>query len=392
MKKAIIAFSIFLAAFTAKADVITNYVYVVSNIFNNVYSESIITQKVKSTHTDYYFTNYVTIVTNVYLNQTTYQTNIEVNVIFDNFEPWVIAASNYAANASSFADDAAQSATTANGSASTAAMHANTAWSAAHAAQDAETEGLRRINERIAWFDEHSGETITMNVTNINVSVTTNMNVSHRSISVDYAGEPASPHSEIYTNTVSGTVWPKITTHPYGADGGATLLPYGTESYAGINIEAWPYCRATTHTWTFIPAYIDSDDKGMRLQYVPQEIINIPYADNNHAYPDGKIVPEYLYWQDGYLYFKVNVWTNGVIAGWCKSRSSYNAYPRPINYGTTTGVGINLEERSKYGNSGTVQYGGWYHHISRGSSFTFPRALSPSLWQIVDWMKNGPWM
>ena len=169
MKKAIIAFSIFLAAFTAKADVITNYVYVVSNIFNNVYSESIITQKVKSTHTDYYFTNYVSIVTNVYLNQTTYQTNIEVNVIFDNFEPWVIAASNYAANASSFADDAAQSATTANGSASTAAMHANTAWSAAHAAQDAETEGLRRINERIAWFDEHSGETIT------NVNISTNL-------------------------------------------------------------------------------------------------------------------------------------------------------------------------------------------------------------------------
>ena len=121
MKKAIVAFSILLGVLNAKADVITNYVYVVSNIFNNVYSESIITQKVKSTHTDYYFTNYVSIVTNVY--QTTFQTNIEVNVIFDNFEPWVIAASNYAANASSYADDAAQSATTAGASASTILPH-----------------------------------------------------------------------------------------------------------------------------------------------------------------------------------------------------------------------------------------------------------------------------
>jgi len=147
--------------------VLTNYVYIVSNIFNNVYSESIVTQKVKSSHTDYYFTNYVSVVTNVY--QTTFRTNVDVTVIFDNFEPWVLAASNHAANAESFAADAAQSATTAGGSASTAAMHANTAWSAANAAMAAEADGLARINERIAWFDEHSGETIT------NVNISTNL-------------------------------------------------------------------------------------------------------------------------------------------------------------------------------------------------------------------------
>lgn len=389
MKKSIICMGIILGCLNVRASVVTNWVYVVSNIFHNVYHESIVTQKVKSSHTDYYFTNYVSVVTNVY--QSTFNTNIDMTVVFDNFDPWVSAASNSAASAALSADSASGYADSARIYSSQASTYANNAYSYQVGTINAANSGLAQINDRIDWFIEHSGEQITMNITNIDVSVTTNMNVSHRSISVDYAGEPASPHSEIYTNTVSGTVWPKITTHPYGADGGATLLPYGTESYAGINIEAWPYCRATTHTWTFIPAYIDSDDKGMRLQYVPQEIINIPYADNNHAYPDGKIVPEYLYWQDGYLYFKVNVWTNGVIAGWCKSRNSYNAYPRPINYGTATGVGIDLEGRSKYGNSGTVQYGGWYHHISRGSSFTFPRALSPALWPTVDWMKNGPW-
>lgn len=392
MKKAIIAFSIFLAAFTAKADVITNYVYVVSNIFNNVYSESIITQKVKSTHTDYYFTNYVSIVTNVYQYQTTYQTNIEVNVIFDNFEPWVIAASNYAANASSFADDAAQSATTANGSASTAAMHANTAWSAAHAAQDAEAEGLRRINERIAWFDEHSGETITMNVTNINVSVTTNMNVSRRTLSVDYTSESPSTYNVVYTNAVSGTVWPKITVHPWGIDGGATVAAYANEVYAGTTIEAWPYCRSGSKTWTFQPAYIDADDKGMRFQYVPEQMVEIPYADNQGAYAGGVIVPEYLYWQDGYLNLKVNVWTNHAVAGWCKSKLRYDTYPRPINYGSTTGVGITYETRYYYGNRTQPSYGGWFHHTSRNSGrFEFPQLLSPSLMTIVDWMKHGPW-
>lgn len=167
MKKTAFAFCVLLVTSAVRADVLTNYVYIVSNIFNNVYSESIVTQKVKSSHTDYYFTNYVSVVTNVY--QTTFQTNIEVDVIFDNFEPWVLAASNHAANAESFSSDAAQSATTAGASASTAAAHANTAWSAAHATQDAETDALRRINERIAWFDEHSGETIT------NVNISTNL-------------------------------------------------------------------------------------------------------------------------------------------------------------------------------------------------------------------------
>lgn len=174
MKKAIVAFSIVLGVLTAKADTITNYVYTVSNIFNNVYSESVITQKIKSTHTDYFFTNYVSLVTNVY--QTTFQTNIEVDVIFDNFEPWVLAASNHAANAESFAADAAQSATEAGGSASTAAMHANTAWSAAHAAENAASSTASgcanilssTVNAFTNWFNVHTGEMVT------NVNITTN--------------------------------------------------------------------------------------------------------------------------------------------------------------------------------------------------------------------------
>lgn len=174
MKKTLIALSIVICALTAKGDVITNYVYIVSNIFNNVYSESVVTQKIKSTHTDYYFTNYVSIVTNVY--QTTFQTNIEVDVIFDNFEPWVLAASNHAANAESFSSDAAQSATAAGASASTAAMHANTAWSAAHAAENAASSTASgcanilssTVNAFTNWFNVHTGEMVT------NVNITTN--------------------------------------------------------------------------------------------------------------------------------------------------------------------------------------------------------------------------
>lgn len=396
MKKSIICMGIILGCLNVRASVVTNWVYVVSNIFHNVYHESIVTQKVKSSHTDYYFTNYVSVVTNVY--QSTFNTNIDMTVVFDNFDPWVSAASNSAASAALSADSASGYADSARIYSSQASTYANNAYSYQVGTINAANSGLAQINDRIDWFIEHSGEQITMNVTNINVSVTTNLNLSRRTLAVDYTGESTTAYNVVYTNAVSGTVWPKITVHPGGIDGGATVAAYGNETYAGVAILAWPYGRSGSLIWKFIPAYIDSDEKGMRFQYVPEEMIEIPYADNQGAYAGGKIVPEYLYWQDGYLNMKVNVWTNHAVAGWCKSRLVYNTYPRPINYepnptSSTTGLGITFESRYRYGNnSPTPTYGGWFLHTSRNSGrFEFPQMLTPSLMSTVDWMKNGPW-
>jgi len=377
MKKAIVIFSIVLGVLTARADVITNYVYIVSNIFHNVYSESIITQKVKSTHTDYYFTNYVSIVTNVYQYQTTFQTNIEVNVIFDNFEPWVIAASNYAANAESYATNAAESATTAGASASTAAMHANTAWSAAHAAQDAEADGLRRINERIAWFDEHSGETITM------ITITSNV----------YINVNAQDWSYTYTNA-NGVAFGYVTVHPYGADGGATVAARASNQYSTIGIRAWPRPRDGSVWWDFYPAYIDYDEKGMRLQYLPDSTMPIKYKDANNAHPNGKIIPEYFYWQSGYIYFKVRVWENGAVVAWCLTRFQWSNWPNTLNYGTDTGQAMTVVNRELYGDSSMGDYLAYLYTKTRTSSANtpihFPMNPSASYNATLDWMKNGP--
>ena len=158
MKKAILALVILFDTF-ADADTITNYVYTVSNIFHNVYSESIITQKVKSSHTDYYFTNYVTTVTNVFL--TTYQTNMNVNVLYENFGPYVNAASNFAESASSFATSAADSATDAEtymSQAQASAVESAETYSAVFAAA---ADGLGRVNDHIQWFNEHLGQLVT---------------------------------------------------------------------------------------------------------------------------------------------------------------------------------------------------------------------------------------
>ena len=380
MKKTLIALSIVICALTAKADVITNYVYIVSNIFNNVYSELVITQKVKSTHTDYYFTNYVSVVTNVY--QTTFQTNIEVDVIFDNFEPWVLAASNHAANAESFSSDAAQSATTAGASASTASAYANQAWSAAHAAENAASSTASgcanilssTVNAFTNWFNVHTGEM----VTNVNITATTNLYID--------------PGIAIpYVNKVTGNVWNNIKVHAWESDGGATVSPYGSETYSSLHFNVWPAQRSGSQYWEFGPAYIDSDEYGMRLQYVPTEMVEIPYSDTAGAHQGGKIIPEYLYWQDGYLYFKANVWTNSAIAGYCISRVVYSAYPRPINYDNNNGVALAAVSRYRYGTSSSSTYNGaWFRTPTRTSgSFEFPQHISPQNETIFEWMCTG---
>lgn len=390
MKKSIVCIGILLSCLNARATVVTNWVYVVSNIFNNVYSESIVTQKVKNSHTDYYFTNYVSVVTNVY--QTTFRTNINMNVIFDNFDPYVNAASNAAANASSYASSAATWASSAERSASGASASAASASVSATAASTAASDGLAAINERISWFDEHSGETITMITTNVNISVVTNLTV--QEIEVDYTGAFGTPAESVYTNQVSGTVWPKIKTHPYGADGGATIRAFQNETYAGVNMKVWPVKRSGGDPWYFVPAYIDSDDKGMRLQYLPTNIEDMNYSDTSTTYTDRKIVPEYLYWQDGYLYIKINWWKNGSIGGWITGKLKYDTYPRPINYSNNnngTGYGITILSRSNYNGPNVASYAGWfYHHTRNSNALSFPQTITPALVPMLNWMKRGP--
>lgn len=374
MKKAVLALGIILGMLSVKADVVTNYVYVVSNIFNNVYSTTVITQKVKSTHTDYYFTNYVSVVTNIH--QTTFKTNIEVNVIFDNFEPWVIAASNQAVNAASFAAASASNATDAAASASSASSAASRAAASASSASAAASDGLNRINARINWFDEHSGETITMLTSNVYVNVN------------------AQDWSYVYTNA-AGVAFNYVTVHPFGADGGATVAPRSSSAYSTVAIRAWPRPRAAGgYTWDFYPAYIDYDENGMRLQYLPDTTSPIPYQDEHGSYPTGKIVPEYFYWQSGYIYFKVRVWVDGAVVSWCLTRYQWNDWPTTIGYGGDTGTAMELVSRYYYGGSSMGTTLAYFYSKTRTSAantpIEFPMSPSASYNATLEWMRNGP--
>ena len=374
MKKTIASICILAGVLGVRADVITNYVYTVSNIFHNVYFENVVTQKVKSSHTDYFYTNYVSVVTNVY--QTTFRTNMSVNV--DVSQRYVNEAANAASNALSFAAESAVSATAAGSSASAASASADQAAASAVSASSAASQGLQRINERINWFDQHSGETITM------VNINTNVN-----INVD-----AQDYSYAYTNNV-GVVFDYVVVHPFGVNGGATVLPRSKSSYSTVSIRAWPrtWKSGKAVYWDFSPAYIDYDENGMRLQYLPDSATPILYHDANGNHPNGEIVPECFYWQSGYIYFNVRVWEGGVVVGSCKTRYKWDNWPTPIGYGSNNGTAMSLVSKQSYGDVNMGNTLAYFLSLTRTETtnvpIEFPLNVNPSGEAIVRWMSTG---
>lgn len=377
MRKLMLMVGLVMCAAVARANVITNTVVIVSNIYNNVYSEHVITQKVQNTHYEYYFTNNVYTVSNVTLlvsktNQTVY---------LDVGRSFVIAASNEANRASGsvtdaqgYASQSAGSASSAASSASSASSYANQAASQRSAAASECATALQTINNRIAWFDEHSGETITMvdNSTNYVVYV------------------PEQDYSYPYVDA-QGRTYNYVTVHPYNVNGKVSVAARSSSSYNTVTFRAWP-AKRLSGWWDFYPAYIDNDEYGMRIQYLPTTTEPVMYGDSNSAYPNGKQVPEYFYWQNGYIYFKVRVWENGRVVAWCISRYKYDNYPTTINYGTDTGTAMTLVDRELYGPSSFNNAAYLYSKTreNQGVALNVSGTVLPSYEPVLEWMRNGP--
>lgn len=380
MKKLMLAAMVAAVALAAPAGVITNTVVIVSNIYNQVFTESVITQKVQNTHFDYYYTNheYNVIHESRLISQTNQTVNLDVGKSF------LIAASNQAnraeaavGDARDFADASAGSASAASGSASAAASLASSAAASRSAAASECASALSTINARINWFDQHSGETITQ------VNITSNI----------YINVAAQDYSFPYTNA-AGVAFNYVTVHPYGQNGGVTVSARSSSAYSTVAIRAWPMPRVSGW-WDFYPAYVDYDEKGMRLQYVPDTTVPIKYQGSSGVYPNGWIVPEYFYWQSGYIYMKVRVWENGSVVAWCITRYAWGNWPSTIGYGGDNGTWMVLVDRQGYGSDSmlTSQLAAFYSKTrtdSAGMSIEFPMQASSSYASTLQWMREGP--
>ena len=199
MKKPI-ASILALVAINASAYTVTNTVTVVSNIYNRIGEEHWITNNIKNTHVNYYYTNNVYTVTNktLLVSQQNFVTNTTVNLdvsqqAIADARAQANRAEINATNALNFANAAARSATESQGHSASAKDYMD---EAGYYAQQAEAQvGLvesagnaqvsrvvgtgnsviDQINGRQQWFDDHFGQMVT-NV-NVDVNITTNINI-----------------------------------------------------------------------------------------------------------------------------------------------------------------------------------------------------------------------
>lgn len=159
MKKLIVLL-VALAAINASAYDVTNTVTIISNIYNRISEDRWITNNVKNTHVNYYFTNNVYTVSNVTLlvSQQTFKTNTTVSLD---------VSQQAIADARAQANRAAYLATNAYEYANMAADESGNAQGYSMSARDYRDE----IVSRQQWFDDNFGKM----VTNIDVVVTTNI-------------------------------------------------------------------------------------------------------------------------------------------------------------------------------------------------------------------------
>lgn len=289
MKKALYIALMMLAA-TAPAAVQTNWVFVVSNIYVRTSEVRYVTNRVQNTHYNYYFTNNVTTITNIWtVNHTT---NFHYEVVNTNFGPWIVAASNQANRASegavaatNMANVAAGHATTAGGYSSSARSYAAQAQAYRNQAQTAADAGLSNINARIAWFDAHAGETITMVTTNISMALDPAVNFPHTSS--------------------SGTTYENIRYYPVGNENGrvcANPVTYGAATAFCVAINLNRIGNPLGTLFYFDLGYVDSDEAGMRVHYVTRTKELKSCTVSTSANRLG--LPRDFYWQDG-RYFAV---------------------------------------------------------------------------------------
>lgn len=147
---------------------ITNTIYVVSNVYVREVHE--ITNKVKSTHTNYYFTNNVTTIENHY--DVTYRTNATYNVdIGDNYLEQMRERLDEAAglrdSSAGYAREAANSATSADHWSESAKSNADIAHRWYTRLTDAYAGYMAGIQEKVDYFNANAGKAIT----NVNITV-----------------------------------------------------------------------------------------------------------------------------------------------------------------------------------------------------------------------------
>ena len=303
------------------------------------------------------------------------------------------SAKTEASNAHTYADSAAAARDSASSYADSARNSATYSADKANAAGAFRDEAANYYN----LIQQFAGQTITNVVETYNT--TTNINVYLPDIDGSY----------VYTNRQSGTAYPRILIHPNSPDG---YLHFSKSSAdLSVRYRVIPHRGNRTwggegNSWSCEIAYADSDARGLRVHLLPTTTAAIEHVD----YPGSAIVPEYIYWQDGYMYAKMNVWSNGTVVAWAegsqlaKYSNSKPEFPDALNYGSTSAATIGCKfhwsgatlsgyNYFNHGESGSALFAALYQTSKKDSVLSavyVPREPPPSMAPVIDWMRNGP--
>ena len=389
MKK-VIALALVVLSTACTAAVQTNFVYVVTNIYQTVYSESVVTQKVKNTHYNYYYTNHVYTVSNVVVEVS--RTNLNINVVWDNFGPWVNAASNSAAqaaasaaNAQEYAGTASWYASNASSSSSAAQSFMNSSQAAANRSEAAAQNGLSNINERIAWFDTHAGETITQITTNINMTL-----------------DPAVSFPYVWPDGV--TTNDNIRFYPVeNANGKVCGTPISSAAATAFSVAIGKSGTAGPTSYEIIKfdaGWADSDSDGMKIHYCPRDReLRSCYVSSSLT---RLVLARDFYWQAGRYFVVFDIYNSAT--NW-ETRLTFRSnqvltFPdhlRGSSQDTTIfGGGWLNTFMSKYAERGTSRSPGVSFKTEYQSYLTFPTPIwiparpSAEHAATIEWINSFP--
>lgn len=168
MKKIAVAAIAVFVSLSAMPDTVTNTVVIVSNIYNRIVRE--VTNNVKNTHSNYFYTNNIYTIEHQTLVVSKTNTTINLDVsqqAIDSARQYADQSSTYANNSSASATRSANSASSASGSASQAYSYLSQTRSAASSAvsdiNSAKSSAITAIGNEKAWFSENFGKMVTNN-------------------------------------------------------------------------------------------------------------------------------------------------------------------------------------------------------------------------------------
>lgn len=250
-------------------------------------------------------------------------------------------------------------------------------------------------------------------VSNVCVAVTNaNLAISNVALAVSNIDERVSrlerggdPH---YYVGISGRTYDNILVYPYGSENGriaATTFETGivVGQYPSTEYSVYPLLGGSnTNNWSFRPAYVDSNENGMRINFLPTQAKTIASA---YSVDSGcQYVPRLLFWQDGIFYLIVesyfgHEWRGTVTMRYFKSSADYRVnFPFGIGDDTPdSGSGASYGVMSLVSKEGTIMgsYGTGYIGFKTGYGKHLPEKTSvlrigdnpsPEQRAILDWL------